>query len=144
MDDTCVYGIGSPYEEKRLHVLKQTLGHFQNHELVEAVFPKFDKVPWLNRVQQAALERCERELKLGEIGALLSHRRVWKRFLRSGYRKALVIESDAELVDGEMIRTACSHAERYDMLFLGSYNGRTKLKRSTSHDLGAGTGSACR
>lgn len=128
----CVYGIVGQHEKDRLPTLMNTIRQFGNYQTVDAVFPKLRPVPWLGRLQEASLTRVNRKLYPGEIGCLLSHRKAWKSFLNSNYTNALILESDSETENIEGIcNLIINYNEKYDVIFLGSFNGRTKIKRSS-------------
>jgi GR25 family glycosyltransferase involved in LPS biosynthesis len=117
--------------------LQAAMGGFANRQMVGAVFPEFRSVPWLRQLQQTSMVRCGRQMNHGEIGCLLSHRRAWKSFLNSDYTRALILESDSEISGKDMVcKIIEEFGEQYDILFLGSYHGRTKLKRSTAESFG--------
>jgi GR25 family glycosyltransferase involved in LPS biosynthesis len=110
---------------------------FANRQTVDAIFPKLHSVPWIQQLLQTGMMRCGRQLNPGEFGCLLSHRKAWKSFLKSDFSTALILESDSEIRDKELVRKIIEeYGERFDILFLGSYHGRTKLKRSTAESLG--------
>jgi glycosyl transferase, family 25 len=137
MHDLCVYGIIAKHETERMPTLMAAMGGFDNRQTVDAVFPKFRSVPWLPKLQHTSRIRCQRQLNPGELGCLLSHRKAWKSFLKSDYTHALILESDSEIDDKHMVcQIIENYTERFDILFLGSYHGRTKLKRSTAELLG--------
>jgi glycosyl transferase family 25 len=136
MPDLCVYSIIAGHETERMSRLVATVGRFSHQQMVDAIFPKHRSVPWLRQLQQTSMIRCNRELNPGELGCLLSHRKAWKSFYNSTNSYALILESDAEILDEEMVcRILNDYRERFDILFLGSYHGRTKLRRSTTESL---------
>jgi GR25 family glycosyltransferase involved in LPS biosynthesis len=137
MIDFCVYGIIAPHETERMPSLQAVMAGFTNHRMVNAIFPKYCKVPWVKQLLQQSFMRCHRHLNLGELGCLLSHRKTWKTFLKSGYDYGLILESDSTIKDNALLQhIITAHAGRFDILFLGSYHGRTKVKRSTSESFG--------
>jgi GR25 family glycosyltransferase involved in LPS biosynthesis len=137
MHDLCVYGIIAKHEIERMPTLMDAMGGFAHQLTIDAIFPKYRSVPWLRQLQETSMVRCNRQLNPGELGCLLSHRKAWKSFLKSDHTHALILESDSVINDTGMVcRILEDHHERYDILFLGSYHGRTKLKRSTAGSLG--------
>ena len=116
--------------------LQSAMEGFANRHIIDAIFPRLLTVPWLGQLQQKSMTRCHRQLSPSELGCLLSHRKTWKSFLKSGYARALILESDSVVSDtGIVNRIIEDFGKRFDIIFLGSYHGRTKLKRSTVESL---------
>jgi len=137
MDDLCIYGIIAAHETERMPRLLSAMEGFANRQTVDAIFPELHSVPWVQQLLQTSMMRCGRPLNPGEVGCLLSHRKAWKSFLKSGFTTAIILESDSEIRDKELVHKIIEdYGERFDILFLGSYHGRTKLKRSTAESLG--------
>jgi GR25 family glycosyltransferase involved in LPS biosynthesis len=136
MEGLCVYGIIAGHETERMQLLANVLETFPHGDVVNAIFPALRKVPWQNRLLAQGEFRCGRRLAIGELGCVLSHRNAWKRFLNSTFDRVLILESDSRIPDaGKVVRAIEEYGEQYDILFLGSYHGRTKLRRSTAHQV---------
>ncbi len=133
MHSLCVYGIIAQHETERLSVFTDIISNFEQHRIVDAVYPTLRKVPWQNEMLDSGMSKCNRRLSQGELGCLLSHRKAWKLFLNSKHTSALILESDSTIPDiSDVIRIIENYRDEFDILFLGSYHRRTKLRRSTS------------
>ena len=131
MANLCAYGVIGSHETDRLPVFKSTIELFEDHRIIHAVYPKLRKVPWIKQIVQIGTLRCKQELSLGELGAVLSHRKTWKTFRHSKYSHALILESDSEIRNASLVQSVLdNHHSNFDILFLGAYNGRTKLRRT--------------
>jgi len=137
--EICAYGIIAPHETERHEALLKNIGKFENNQISEAIFPKFRKIPCAKEIQKASIKRCNRQLSLAEMGCLLSHRKVWKTFARSDYSLALVLESDSEIQNIDLVNKVLEeYGDSFDLFFFGAYNGRIKLRHSTTLSLGNG------
>ena len=136
MNDLCVYGIIANHETQRMPTLMAAMEGFANRHMIDAIFPGLHAVPWLGQLQQKSMARCHRQLNPSELGCLLSHRKAWKSFQQSDNSRALILESDSVVSDvGMVCKIIEDFGKRFDIVFLGSYHGRTKLKRSTVESL---------
>jgi GR25 family glycosyltransferase involved in LPS biosynthesis len=50
---------------------------------MEAIFPKYQNVPFLQKLINLSEQRTGIKLMPGEIGCLLGHRKIWKTILNS-------------------------------------------------------------
>ena len=60
--------------EGHINLLKQQLS---NINCVEAIFPTFQKVPFMEQLVAVSNSRTGKALNQGEIGCLLGHRKIW-------------------------------------------------------------------
>jgi len=102
---------------------------------MEAVYPKYEKVPFLKKMQILSLKRTGTSLNEGEIGVLLSNRKIWRAILKlakDDTEHFLILESDSCINDHAFL---CSQGKKittaYDLFFFGAWMGHMKLKRST-------------
>lgn len=103
--------------------------------LVDAIYPSKRRVPFLAQLQQASLERTGWKLNAGEIGVLLSNRKIWRQIVKQApddHHLYLVLESDSVVRDIEMLRSDYDSLQgRYDLFFWGAWSGHMQLERSS-------------
>ena len=131
----------SPYEKGRdrhINILKQQISHIT---FVEAIFPKYEKVPFINRLIKLSKTRTGKSLNQGEIGCLLGHRKIWHMIAKNSetpHQHFLVLESDSKIiniVDFKKIITELVNSKNLaasDLFFWGAWNGNTRIKKSTA------------
>lgn len=118
--------------QKNLALLKKQLPELV---FVDAIYPSRQQIPFLAKLQQASLERTGWKLNAGEIGVLLSNRKIWRQIVQQAPDDTslhLVLESDSLLLDVDMLRaTYPSLKVRYDLFFWGAWSGQMQLERSS-------------
>ncbi len=129
--------ISSIYELDRKHnveLLKQSLPELIE---IEAVYPQYHKIPFLNKILNTSKIRTGHELRLGELGCLLSHRKIWRKIVSTEKDETfLIIESDSKLLNITMLQSHFKTiTNQYDLFFWGAYEGRVKLFNSTKTQL---------
>ena len=105
-------------------------------EIMHAVYPSDIHLPFLRRLIQKSAERTGEALNPGEIGILLSNRRVWREICkRAGNDQDhfLVLESDSRILDEGMLKNYFHKIGNYDIFFWGAWSGNMQLHRSTIH-----------
>jgi GR25 family glycosyltransferase involved in LPS biosynthesis len=129
------YILYSKHELDRLeniNLLKQNINDIVE---VDAVFPKYVNVPFLDKLIQNSKERTGKALNANEIGCLLGHRKIWKALLKreaSENEHFLIMESDSIINDyGILENTFSKYTSNYDLFFWGAWNGNVSIKRST-------------
>lgn len=99
--------------------------------VVEAVYPAYERVPFLPRIQSLSGQRTGKTLRPGEIGCLLSHRKVWREIKKQAENDTeafLVLESDSEIQNMAFLDHYFNTAHQtYDLFFWGSFDGRVAL-----------------
>lgn len=102
---------------------------------MEAVYPRYQRVPFLHQLKQKSKERTGKALSDGEIGILLSNRKIWKHICSiaaNDQEHFLIMESDSKINDVSLLQEQGKKlAEQYDLFFHGGWMGNMKLKRST-------------
>lgn len=125
----------SQREHARLPQVKLIQDAFEHLELVEAVYPKFTHVPFLNKLIELSKKRTGRALLTNEIGVLLGHRIIWKRILKEAISEEqhfLIFESDSKINNQELLKNHFDEYTRnYDLFFWGAWDGHARLKKST-------------
>lgn len=115
------------------------LGHIQK-ELVDVtviapIFPKHEKVPFLNRLIHLSKIRTGKALSPAEVGVLLGHRAIWKKILKMDAGPAqhfLVLESDSKLNNPQILKEKFNvYTPNYDLFFWGAWDGHARIHRSS-------------
>lgn len=129
------YILYSKLEEDRIESVEHLKKQFERFNEVEAIFPKYIHVPFIQKMIEVSKERTGNPLSSSEIGCLLGHRKIWSSIIQSKCpedQHFLVLESDSILNDTtqlnhlyELVRS------NYDLFFWGAWNGFARIKRST-------------
>ncbi|MDB5210582.1 MAG: hypothetical protein JWQ30_1409 [Sediminibacterium sp.] len=129
------YILGSVHEQDRrqnLALLKTTL---PSCVYEEAIYPEYVKVPFADSLKEMAGRRTGHALSSGEMGCLLSHRKIWKKIAsHSGNdaRMFLVLESDSSIQNIDVISKHFENVSKdFDLFFWGAWEGHMKLFRSS-------------
>lgn len=129
------YIVYNELELDRKELVKQLQEKLPHSQIIKSVYPREQRVPFFSKIQQISKDRTGKSLTEGEIGCLLSHRKVWRTILQNNNCKAqshLIVESDAVLVDPKQLAESFQFIEKqYDLFFWGAFEGRVKLFRST-------------
>jgi glycosyl transferase family 25 len=129
----------SVHEPARQQNVQNILNQMQEIERVEAVYPAFTEVPFLSRIKEITKQRTGQALREGEVGCLLSHRKIWQLIVRQATddkENFLVLESDSRLCNLPLLEEqfdTISHT--YDLFFWGAWDGHMQLLRSTRQKL---------
>ena len=117
---------------ENINLLKENINAIEE---VEAIFPKYVNVPFLDKLISKSKERTGKALNANEIGCLLGHRKIWQALLK---REAvenehfLIMESDSIINDYRILESTFSkYSKNYDLFFWGAWNGNVSIKRST-------------
>lgn len=110
-------------------------------EKVEAVYPDRQHVPFRDALLQVSKERTGKALLMGELGCLLSHRRVWSKILREANNDQdhyLIFESDSVIGDPVFLHDNFSDLTQLkDLFFWGAWEGHMKFFNSTQKAIAA-------
>jgi len=118
--------------------LRQQLGEVT---CVEAIFPKFERVPFLQDIISLSKLRTGNALNEGEIGCLLGHRKIWHLIAKhkaTPNKHFLVLESDSKILNiddfksGFIENLISLNVDTYDLFFWGAWHGNIRLKKSTT------------
>jgi len=133
----------SKHEPERAAQVAELVAQLPNTKIIAPVFPKYEHVPFIEKLVHKSKERTGKALLQNEIGCLLGHRRIWQEILKSHGSETehyLVLESDSKLIDVSKIDSiykmeqtpnARSFINQYDLFFWGAWNGHVSIKRST-------------
>ena len=122
-------------EADRVHLVKKLQAAFPMHQIVKAVYPNETHVPFIHSIQAVSKKRTGRALSIGEIGCLLSHRKVWREIVKGSGSETeayMIVESDAIVKEAGKINDNFKNLhQHYDVFFWGAFEGRTQLFRSS-------------
>lgn len=107
---------------------------FLKVSLVAAIYPSKIRVPFFEKLVEKSKERSGNKLLSGEIGCLLSHRKIWRQISKEEdpQRHFLILESDSMINNINALQHFSSSCQSYyDIFFWGSWNGHSKLFRSS-------------
>jgi GR25 family glycosyltransferase involved in LPS biosynthesis len=127
--------ISSARETLRKENIDKICSSIPDIELVEAVYPSFIRIPFLDKIRSFSKQRTGHELLSAEIGCLLSHRIIWRKIVTDPSVKSehfLVLESDSEMLNLPLLLELKSNVENnYDLFFWGAWLGHMKLFRKS-------------
>jgi GR25 family glycosyltransferase involved in LPS biosynthesis len=104
---------------------------------IEAIYPSKTPIPFYDQIKLISKERTGSTLSDGALGCLLSHRVIWRKFLKqSSHEFCLILESDSKIEDLNIIESKYEmlHSQ-YDLFFWGAFDNRMKLLRSSKVNL---------
>lgn len=104
--------------------------------LVEPIFPKYQKVPFLNQLVHLSKIRTGTALSSAEVGVLLGHRAIWRKIIQcecSPSQHFLILESDSKLNNPNLLKANFNKfTAPYDLFFWGAWDGHARIHRSTT------------
>lgn len=125
----------SQREQDRLPQVSLIQDAIENLEMIEAVYPKYTHVPFLDKMIALSKQRTGKALLTNEIGVLLGHRIIWKRILKEAKSEEehfMIFESDSKINDVQLLKTNFhQYTNPYDLFFWGAWDGHARLKKST-------------
>ncbi len=134
--------ITAPHETDRLSNLALLQQQLTGLIFIDAVYPSRQHIPFLIRLQELSLKRTGWKLQAGEIGVLLSNRKIWRHILQHAPDDDtlyLILESDSVIQDLDMLQTLYPTLQgSYDLFFWGAWSGHMQLERSTKRKLHKG------
>jgi GR25 family glycosyltransferase involved in LPS biosynthesis len=104
---------------------------------IEAIYPSKTPIPFYDQIKLISKERTGSTLSDGALGCLLSHRVIWRKFLKQeSHEFCLILESDSKIEDLNIIESKYEmlHSQ-YDLFFWGAFDNRMKLLRSSKVNL---------
>ena len=130
-----VFMLFGQWDKNRQPLLDQIVAELGPVELVEPIFPKYQKVPFLNQLIQLSKERTGTALSAAEIGVLLGHRAIWRKVVESNVdenQHVLILESDSKLKDPNLLKANFQKfTQPYDIFFWGAWDGHARIHRSS-------------
>ena len=108
--------------QKNVELLKLQLPYLK---VVEAIYPLREKVPFLDKLMLMSGQRTGKSLNHGEIGVLLSNRKIWRSIASSSNADDdtfLILESDSVINDLTILTSNFHNLSRqYDLFFFDMY-----------------------
>lgn len=136
------YIIAAVHETDRTENVKQLLDSLPSLNLVEAIYPSKRKIPFKEHLLKQSLLRTGTALSNGELGCLLSHRKIWQKIVnetKDANQMYLVIESDSQFCNLQLIQQQFTViANNYDLFFWGAWEGHMKLFKSSIQKIADG------
>lgn len=130
--------ITAEHEESRKENVRLLQSQLPGLETIEAVYPKHQHVPFLKSLMERSKQRTGTALNYGEIGVLLSNRKIWRKIAASenDTDRFLVLESDSHILDQELLKKYYDTlSKQYDLFFFGAWSGHAQILRSTKKTL---------
>ncbi len=131
--------ITASHEKSRLENVVLLQKQLPALQLMEAIYPSRQKIPFINKLRGKSKERTGRALNLGELGVLLSNRKIWQTIVQSDVPETasfLILESDSVINEVDLlIANFYRLTGKYDLFFWGGWLGHIKLLRSTKNKL---------
>lgn len=108
---------------------------------IAAVYPSKHHVPFRDALISCSKQRTGKNLLMGELGCLLSHRRVWSIILKEATNDDdhfLIFESDSMIVNPLFLKNNFIPLTKdSDMFFWGAWEGHMKLFKSSRKEVDA-------
>ena len=128
------YVITADHEQARLANVQQLLSQLPGLKKAAAVYPEKQQVPFSSRILATARHRRGNPYLPGELGVLLSNRRIWMdiRAKATTNEHFLIVESDSQINNLALLQKEfAALTAPYDLFFWGAWLGNMVLKRST-------------
>lgn len=132
------YVIHASHEQHRQQNVEELLRQVPNLRIAPAIYPSRDKVPFVQAILSKARNRRGRPFMQGELGVLLSNRRIWMEIQHHPHSEDhfLILESDSHLNDAALLLQEFDHLTKdYDLFFWGAWLGHMVLQKSTRQPL---------
>lgn len=132
----------SKHEPERAAQVAELIAQLPNTKIIAPVFPKYEHVPFIEKLVNKSKERTGKALLRNEIGVILSHRKAWREIVNqksNPTKHYLILESDSKIYNLTSINAIYPTIDkRFDLFFWGAWNGHVSLKRSTTSKLSNG------
>jgi GR25 family glycosyltransferase involved in LPS biosynthesis len=130
--------IASNTELERAEQIKSLTSLLPQLTMVEAIYPAHQKIPFKQSLMDCSFKLTGHALSNGELGCLLSHRKVWQTIVSNQHQPNqmyLVLESDSSIVSmHQLVQQFEPMEKRFDLFFWGAWEGHMKLFRSTKQE----------
>lgn len=134
-DIITAYILFGQWDQNRKDILMGIQHELKDLILVEPIFPKHQKVPFINQLIQLSKERTGTALSAAEIGVLLGHRAIWRKIVQSNFDETqhnLILESDSKLNDPNLLKANFKKFTKpYDIFFWGAWDGHVRIHKSS-------------
>lgn len=135
------YVITADHETARAANVQQLLSQLPQLKPATAIYPAKDRVPFAKSILAKAINRKGNPFLPGELGVLLSNRRIWMeiRAQQNQDEHFLILESDSEIQNVALLQREFKRlTSSYDLFFWGAWLGNMTLKKSTRMKVDAG------
>ncbi len=129
------YVITADHETARAANVQRLLAQLPQLNRAKAIYPAKDRVPFVKSILAKAINRKGNPFLPGELGVLLSNRRLWMeiRAQQNQDEHFLIVESDSEIQNLALLQKEFNRlTSSYDLFFWGAWLGNMTLKKSTS------------
>lgn len=121
-------------EKERAANINKLQAQLPQMEFTPAIYPTEIHVPFLQKLMECSKARTGTALNQGEIGVLLSHRRIWQEICKRAVDETenyLVLESDSILLNISLLKNYFYKSRSWDIFFWGAWSGHMQLYRSS-------------
>ena len=133
------YILYSIHEPERKNQVDEIIKYLPQVEIIEPVFPKYQRVPFIQDLVQKSKERTGNKLLITEIGVLMSHRKIWQKIVTLSKQKLnpenthyLIFESDSKIIDIEILYKQIELVKNnYELFFWGAWHNNVSIKKSS-------------
>lgn len=132
------YVITSPREQTRAANVDLLLHQLPLIKKATAIYPAYDHVPFAGKILATSRARSGRSFLPGELGILLSNRRIWMEIQHFANEEDhfLILESDSQLNNKELLLQEFDNVTKnFDIFFWGAWFGHMVLQQSTRKKL---------
>ena len=129
------YVITAEHETARAANVQDLLTQLPQLKTATAIYPAKDRVPFAKSILVKAINRKGNPFLPGELGVLLSNRRIWMeiRAQQNPDEHFLILESDSVIQNLDLLQKEFKRlTSSYDLFFWGAWLGNMTLKKSTS------------
>ena len=129
------YILFASHETNRKDSVALIENELSNLTIVEPIFAKYQKIPFLNKLITLSKARTGKALSPAEVSVLLSHRLIWQKIIKAAKDNQshfLILESDSKLNNPQVLKeNFYTFTKDYDLFFWGAWDGNTRIKKST-------------
>lgn len=138
MSINCII-IYSKYEHERIKNVSTLISNFDKVYEIEAIYPKYTRIPFLDKLLLLSKTRTNQSILPSEIGVLLSHRKAWRYIIEQEIdpnKHYLILESDSIINDDFNLKKIYQQIEQFfDLFFWGAWEGNVSIFNSTKKNI---------
>lgn len=130
--------ITADHEKARTENVQSLLKQLPGMKKARAIYPDLDRVPFCDQLLSQSQSRSGRPFMKGELGVLLSNRRIWMELQQHNQEQEhfLILESDSHLNDPIFLQEKFQElTQGVDLFFWGAWLGHMVLQKSTRKKL---------
>jgi GR25 family glycosyltransferase involved in LPS biosynthesis len=133
------YILFSSHEPERQIQINEIIKILPHVDIIEPIFPKFEKVPFIQKLVEKSKERTGNKLLITEIGVIMSHRKIWHQIIKISKKNLypsnthyLILESDSKIKNIDTLLLNLEIVKNhYELFFWGAWRNNVSLKQST-------------